>query len=175
MLKSSATSTEIGAISFVSLKSLNASQLVNLVKKNKDEKAYRFEDIFKANKPSAILMDFFADQMGFRFEELVIRYSPKYLDEIICRVFEKSIRKWAALFHKYNCDIVLISGRPCSIKKIQSLVKRLSPALQNRIVSMSNYRVGNWYPCSSEIGHFQDNKSMVAVGALISYLAENSK
>ena len=152
-----------------------ASFLLDCLQKNQDEKAYRFEDIFKANKPSAILMDFFADQMGFRFEELVIRYSPKYLDEIICRVFEKSIRKWAALFHKYNCDIVLISGRPCSIKKIQSLVKRLSPALQNRIVSMSNYRVGNWYPCSSEIGHFQDNKSMVAVGALISYLAENSK
>lgn len=40
---------------------------------------------------------------------------------------------------------------------------------------MNTYRVGSWYPGSSDIGEFGDRKSMVAVGALISYLAETGK
>ncbi len=40
---------------------------------------------------------------------------------------------------------------------------------------MIEYRVGSWYPGSTDIGNFGDKKSMVAVGALISYLAENGK
>lgn len=152
-----------------------ANFLLDQLQKEKPERAFIFSDIFVANKPSQKLLDFFESQMGFRFEDLVIRYSPVFLDEIIRRVFEKSMRKWAALFYKFKCDIVLISGRPCSLKQIQNMLRRLSPVAPNRLVSMSNYRVGSWYPGSSDIGHFKDNKSMVAVGALIAYLAELGK
>ncbi|MCD8297230.1 MAG: virulence factor SrfB [Prevotella sp.] len=152
-----------------------ANFLIGKLQQNEEEKPYIFADIFVNNVPSATLMDFFEKQMGFRFEDLVIRYSPKFLNEIIRRVFEKNMRKWAALFHAYKCDIVLISGRPCSIKQIQDMIRRLYPTAPNRIVSMSNYRVGSWYPGSTDIGHFKDNKSLVAVGALISYLAEQGK
>lgn len=150
-----------------------ANFLLDKLQKGKDEKPYTYSNIFCSNKPSESLMNFFEQQMGFRFEELIIRYSPKFLNEIIRRVFEKNMRKWAALFHAYKCDIVLISGRPCSIKQIQNMIKRLYPTAPNRLVSMSNYRVGSWYPGSTDIGHFKDNKSMVAVGALIAHLAEN--
>lgn len=152
-----------------------ANFLIDKLQRNLEEKAYVYSDIFINNKPSESLMDFFAQQMGFRFEDLIIRYSPKFLNEIIQRVFEKTMRKWAALFHTYKCDIVLISGRPCSIKQIQDMIRRLYPTAPNRLVSMSNYRVGSWYPESTDIGHFKDNKSMVAVGALIAYLAENGR
>ena len=152
-----------------------ASFLLDKLQKDLEEKPYTFSDIFVSNQPSTILMDFFAQQMGFRFEDLIIRYSPNFLNEIIRRVFEKNMRKWAALFHNYKCDIVLISGRPCSIKQIQNMIRRLYPTAPNRLVSMSNYRVGSWYPGSTDIGHFRDNKSMVAVGALIAYLAENGR
>ena len=152
-----------------------ANFLLDKLQKNEPEKPYTYNDIFLANKPSDTLMDFFEQQMGFRFEELVIRYSPTFMNEIIRRVFEKSMRKWAALFYKYQCDVVLISGRPCSLKQVQSMLRRLSPTPPNRMVTMSNFRVGSWYPSSTDIGHFKDNKSMVAVGALIAYLAENGR
>lgn len=152
-----------------------ANFLLDKLQKNEPEKPYTYNDIFLANKPSDALMDFFAQQMGFRFEDLVIRYSPDFMNEIIRRVFEKSMRKWAALFYKYQCDVVLISGRPCSLKQVQSMLRRLSPTPPNRMVTMSNFRVGSWYPSSTDIGHFKDNKSMVAVGALIAYLAENGR
>lgn len=152
-----------------------ANFLLDNLQKGKQEQAFVFGDIFVENKPSSVLMDFFYKQMGFRFEELVIRYSPKYLNDIIRKVFEAYMRKWAALFHTYKCDIVLLSGRPCSIKQVRDMLRRLYPVAPNRLVSMSNYRVGSWYPGSTDIGHFKDNKSMVAVGALIAYLAENGK
>ncbi len=152
-----------------------ANFLLDKLHKNLPEKPYTYNDIFGTNKPSESLMNFFELQMGFRFEDLIIRYSPDFLNDIICRVFEKTMRKWAALFHKYNCDIVLISGRPCSLKQVQDLLRRLYPTAPNRLISMSNYRVGSWYPGSTDIGHFRDNKSMVAVGALVAYLAESGR
>lgn len=40
---------------------------------------------------------------------------------------------------------------------------------------MADYRVGAWYPGSTDIGRFSDKKSLVAVGALIAYLASTGK
>lgn len=152
-----------------------ATRLLDRLQKNEDESVMVYDDFFKQNRPAASLMDFFATQMGFRFEDLTIRYSPKFLNEIIRRVFESSMRKWAALFHAFKCDIVLLSGRPCSLKQVHYLQRRLFPVAPNRLISMNTYRVGSWYPGSTDIGHFKDNKSMVAVGALIAYLAENGR
>lgn len=149
--------------------------LLDKLQRNEDETVLSFDDIFKGNRPAVALMDFFACQMGFRFEDLTIRYSPKFLNEIIRRVFEGPMRKWAALFHAFKCDIVLLSGRPCSLRQVHYLLRRLHPVAPNRLISMNSYRVGPWYPGSTDIGHFKDNKSMVAVGALIAYLAENGK
>ena len=152
-----------------------AALLLDKLQKNHEEEVLLFDDIFKANRPANSLMDFFETQMGFRFEDLRIRYSPAFLNDIIRRVFEPSMRKWAALFHAYKCDVVLLSGRPCSLRQVHYLQRRLYPVAPNRLISMNTYRVGSWYPGSTDIGHFRDNKSMVAVGALIAYLAENGK
>lgn len=152
-----------------------AHHLLDMLQRGKPEQVLRYEDLFPANKPARSLMDFFASQMGFRFEDLVIRYSPDFLDEIVRRVFEPMMRKWAAIFYTYKCDVVLLAGRPCSLQQIYRLLRRLYPVAPNRLISMNDYRVGAWYPGSSDIGHFKDKKSMVAVGALIAYLAENGK
>lgn len=152
-----------------------ASLLLEKLRQGQEEHTITFDEIFPEAKPAQSLLDFFAEQMGFRFEDVVIRFSPAFLNEIIRRVFEPSMRKWAALFHQYQCDIVLISGRPCSLRQMRQLMQRLYPVSPDRLISMSTYRVGSWYPGSTTIGHFKDNKSMVAVGALIAYLAENGK
>lgn len=152
-----------------------ASFLLEKLRKGDKECELSFNQIFKEEKPSKKLLDFFADQIGFRFEELKFIFSPKFLNEIIQRVYEPAMRKWAALFRKYQCDIVLLGGRPCSLKGIYSLMKRLSPVTPDRLISMINYRVGSWYPEATDRGFFKDNKSLVAVGALIAYLAEKGE
>lgn len=152
-----------------------ASFLLEKLRKGDKECELSFDQIFKGEKPSKELLDFFANQIGFRFEDLIFIYSPKFLNEIILRVYAPAMRKWAALFRKYQCDIVLLGGRPCSLKEIYSLMKRLLPVTPDRLISMINYRVGSWYPGATDRGFFKDNKSLVAVGALIAYLAEKGE
>ena len=152
-----------------------ASLLLEKLRLGQEEHTITFDDIFSDARPAQSLLDFFHEQMGFRFENIIIKFSPAFLNEIIRRVFEPTMRKWAALFHAYQCDIVLMSGRPCSLRQMRQLMQRLYPVSPDRLISMNTYRVGSWYPGSTTIGHFKDNKSMVAVGALIAYLAENGK
>lgn len=152
-----------------------ANYLLDLLQKDEDDRVVKFDDIFKTTRPSATLLDFFARQMGFRFEDLTIKYSREFLNQIVCKVFEPAMRKWAAIFYSYKCDIVLMAGRPCSLGQLHRLLLRLYSVSPNRLISMNDYRVGSWYPGSSDIGEFGDRKSMVAVGALISYLAETGK
>ncbi len=152
-----------------------ANYLLDLLQHDADDRTLTFDEIFGAQRPSQALLDFFAEKMGFRFEQTPIKYSRDFMNEIVCKVFEPPMRKWAALFYRYNCDIVLMAGRPCSLGQVHRLLRRLDAVKPNRLISMNDYRVGSWYPGSTGIGHFGDKKSMVAVGALISYLAETGK
>lgn len=152
-----------------------AYRLLDMLQRGEAQRELTFADLFPENRPSTQLMDFFADQMGFRFEELSVTYSPDYLNEIVRRVFEMPLRKWAGIFSAFKADIVLLSGRPCSLPQVRSLMRRLMPVAPNRLISMADYRVGAWYPGSTDVGRFSDKKSLVAVGALIAYLASDGK
>lgn len=153
-----------------------ANRLLDMLQRREPARKLVWSDIFAGEAvPSPELMDFFAESMGFRMEDLEITYNPKYLNEIVRRVFEISLRKWAAIFYTYKCDIVIMGGRPCSLAEIQHLMQRLMPVTPNRLISMNDYRVGSWYPGATDVGHFSDKKGLVAVGALIAYLAEQGK
>lgn len=152
-----------------------ANYLLDLLQREQPDCYINYNDVFVEGKPAKCLMDFFATQMGFRFEDLTLKFSSAYLNEIVCKVFEPVFRKYAAIFYSYKCDIVLMGGRPCSLKQINRLLCRLYAVAPNRLISMNDYRVGSWYPGSDDIGNFGDKKSMVAVGALIAYLAETGK
>ncbi|MFK8295155.1 virulence factor SrfB [Capnocytophaga canimorsus] len=152
-----------------------ANHLLALLQKEEDDEYLSFNDFFKETKPAESLMDFFANCFGFKFEGITIKYSKVFLNEIVSRVFEPLLRKWTAIFYAYRCDIVLLGGRPCSLKQIENSIKKLYPVTPNRLISMNDYRVGSWYPSSSSIGHFRDKKSLVAVGALIAYLGQEGK
>lgn len=152
-----------------------ANHLLDLLQRKQPDCYVSYTDVFPEGKPAKCLMDFFATQMGFRFEDLTIKFSADHMNEIVCKVFETNFRKYAAIFYSYKCDIVLMGGRPCSLEQVNRLLRRLYAVSPNRLVSMNDYRVGSWYPGSSDIGHFGDKKSLVAVGALIAYLAETGK
>lgn len=152
-----------------------ANKLLDLLQREQPDQILNYDDFFPQQRPAQSLMDFFAKQFGFRFEDLTVKFCRDYLNEIVRKVFEPSLRKWAAIFYNYRCDVVLMGGRPSSLRQMRNMLQRLYPVTPNRLVSMNDYRVGSWYPGSSDIGHFGDKKSMVAVGALIAYLAEAGK
>ena len=152
-----------------------ATKLLALLQTESEDAILSFDDFFKENRPSEELLNYFAVHFGFRFEELRLKFSKDYLNEIIQKVFEPHLRKWTSILYAYGCDIVLLGGRPTSLTKIHDIFLKLYPVAPNRLISMNTYRVGNWYPGSTGIGRFGDRKSLVAVGALIAYLGEACK
>ncbi len=152
-----------------------ATRLLAMLQTESEDTILTFDDFFRENKPSVELLDHFAKHFNFRFEDLYIKFSKEYLNEIIQKVFEPYLRKWTSILYAYGCDIVLLGGRPTSLKEIHDIFLKLYPVAPNRLISMNTYRVGNWYPGSTGVGYFGDRKSLVAVGALIAYLGEAGK
>ncbi len=150
-------------------------RMLEMYQNDENDKVLAYEDIFVTNRPQQELLDFFETHFGFRFEELNWKFSVDYINSIIQRVFEPNLRKWSAVLNAYGCDVVLLGGRPTSLQKVYDIFLKLYAVDPNRLISMNNYRVGNWYPGTDGVGYFGDRKSLVAVGALISYLAEVGK
>jgi hypothetical protein len=83
----------------------------------------------------------------------------------------RSIRSLCEIIHLYNCDVLLITGRPSRLPGIQSLFRALLPLPPDRIVSLHGYRTGTWYPFNRH-GCIQDPKTTAAVGAMLCVLGQ---
>ena len=75
----------------------------------------------------------------------------------------------------FDCDYVLLSGRPSKLVAIQeALLNRLFIG-PDRLLPMGEYRAGNWYPFRSRDNtRIGDPKSCAVVGGMLCSLAEYS-
>jgi len=129
-----------------------------------------FDEMFPNQKPGKELLDYFGTHFGFRFEEIRWKLSGSKVNEIILSVFSKLIRQIAGLMGRFNCDIVLLSGRPCAFQALENLFLKYHPVTPNRLINMNNYWIGRWFPFADNNGYISDSKTVVAVGSLISHM-----
>ncbi|MDR2058191.1 MAG: virulence factor SrfB [Dysgonamonadaceae bacterium] len=138
-----------------------------------------YDDIFANNQPTNNVLEHFRRQFGFEFQSLQWQYDKKTVAAIIEKTFDSLIGKISSLFSYYACDIVLISGRPTSLKPLANLFLKHYAIAPNRLKTMNDYRVGRWYPEDKRYpfidgnGKFINPKSIVTTGAMIGYRAEN--
>lgn len=136
-----------------------------------DDRDFRWDDIFSGkNQPNGELLDSFFNHFGFRIEEQVWHFSKTVTTKIINNVMDGLLKKIAVALSEYDCDIVLLAGRPCSLKPIEDIFLKYYPVSPNRLKVLNEYRVGRWYPFQDGNGFFEDQKSVVAVGALVGYI-----
>lgn len=83
----------------------------------------------------------------------------------------KPVRSLCELVHLYDCDVLLISGRPSRLPGVQALFRALLALPPDRIVPMHDYRTGNWYPFHRQ-GRIDDPKTTAAVGAMLCVLGQ---
>ena len=79
----------------------------------------------------------------------------------------------AEIVHAYDCDVLLLSGRPSRLPGIRALLMELLPLPPERVISLHEYRVGAWYPFRDARLRVEDPKTTVAVGAMIAALAQS--
>ena len=156
------------------------SYFLELLKQDREENLdLGFSDIFRDNPPTRTVLDYFEQHFGFKFESLRWRYRRELVKRIVERTFDSLIGKISSLLSYYACDIVLLSGRPTSLKPLSDLFLKYYAISPNRLKTMNDYRVGLWYPQDKRYkfidgnGYFINPKSIVATGAMIGQIAEN--
>lgn len=75
---------------------------------------------------------------------------------------------------QYDCDQLLLAGRPSCLPGIQALIRQLMPVTPDRIVPMHNYQSGSWYPFHKN-QRIEDPKTTASVGALLCLLSLESR
>jgi hypothetical protein len=126
-----------------------------------------YADIFTDNTPSQKICDAFFSHFGVKLESIVWVFNYDIMSKIIKNKFEYLVSIISSFISYYKCDILLLSGRPTSLKPIYDLFLKYYSVPANRMISLNNYRVGRWYPFQDGNGYFKDPKSIVAIGALI--------
>jgi hypothetical protein len=83
------------------------------------------------------------------------------------------IRDLCEIIRNWNCDFLVLSGRPSSLPLIHACLHRMPPVLPSRIIPMSLYKVENWYPFwTTPDGRISDPKTTGVVGAMLSAVSE---
>jgi len=144
------------------------SCFLELLRENKVEKAtLANDDIFTNKKPTDRVLKHFEKHFGFSVEDIQWHYDKEVVSKIVEITFDTLVGKISTILSYYGCDIVLLSGRPTSLKPLSDLFLKYYAVSPNRLVTLNNYRIGTWYPFQNGKGYFSDAKSIVAVGAMI--------
>jgi len=155
------------------------SYYLELLKENKEDIILSYSDIFGTNPPTQAILLHFKDSFGFDFSDLQWTYKKKVVADIVEKTFDSMIGKISSLLSYHACDIVLLSGRPTSLKPLSDLFLKYYAISPNRLKSMNDYRVGRWYPQDQRFpyidgnGKFLNPKSIITTGAMIGQIAEN--
>jgi hypothetical protein len=78
----------------------------------------------------------------------------------------KTVQALCEIVWLYDCDVLLLSGRPSRLPGIQALFRALLALPPDRIVALHGYRAGTWYPFHKD-GRIADPKTTAAVGAMV--------
>jgi len=144
-----------------------------------ESKILSFSDIFGNNTPTKNVLTHFNQHFGFELETLQWQYERKVVASIVEKTFDTLSGKISSLLSFYDCDIVLLSGRPTSLKPLTDLFLKYHAITPNRLKTMNDYRVGHWYPEDKRHkfldgnGKFINPKSIITTGAMIGHIAEN--
>jgi hypothetical protein len=76
--------------------------------------------------------------------------------------------------HHFDCDVVLLSGRPSRLPATVDLLVNKLALSPDRVLPLSNYPAGNWYPFGGRSRfRIEDPKTATVVGCMLCALAES--
>ena len=129
-------------------------------------------------QPSAALIQYVNEtverQTGkpFSLMDVALRIDPRAIDRTIRNTLGQILANLCEVIHAYNCDLLLLTGRPSKWHAIISSFFAKLPVPADRIIPMRDFRVGSWYPFADNRGEITDPKTTVVVGAILCALSE---
>lgn len=144
---------------------------LDLLSKDSKDVTVHYKDVFAECPPNERVKNGFFNFFGFKLEDLEWSFESDVVSDVISRAFEPLLKKIATIMYAYNCDVVLLSGRPSSLAPIRNIFLKYYSVSPNRLILLNNYFVGHWYPFDDNTGYITNPKTIVAMGALIGYYA----
>ncbi len=109
----------------------------------------------------------------FHLLDFTLTVDLKAVDVTVRQTLGQIMTDLGEIIHRYNCDILLLTGRPSCWQAVLAAPLAKVPVPPDRILPMHQYRVGGWYPFANALGTISDPKTTVLAGAFICALAEN--
>ncbi|MEG2004490.1 MAG: virulence factor SrfB, partial [Bilophila sp.] len=114
----------------------------------------------------------YAPNAAFSLLDVEIRIDPRLIDHTVREALGRPLADLCEVIQRYDCDILLLTGRPSRWSGIIASIFAKLPVPPDRILPMCRFRVGNWYPFADALGNITDPKTTVVVGAILCALAE---
>jgi hypothetical protein len=140
-----------------------------------------FDQFFPDRMPSSNVLDFFSEQMRSEFgvemtlAEIPWRISKVVTNSVITNVMDNVLRIFSEVIAQFNCDVLILGGKPSSLPVIREILLRYMPVKPSGIVCLKGFSVGSWYPFSQRGGGIADPKTTCVMGAAVWLYAERLK
>ncbi len=113
-----------------------------------------------------------AGAAGFTVEAVPLVIATQQIEPVISAVLGPVLADLCEVVWSYDCDVLLLSGRPSRLRVVGDMVLAKAPVPPHRIVGMHRYRVGEKYPFRDAANRIEDPKTTAAVGAALCVQAE---
>ena len=137
-----------------------------------------FDRFFPFRLPSPGVLDFFAEAMKNDFgcditlPEIPWEISRPKVNTVISNVLENILRLFSEVISQFDCDALILGGKPSSLPIIREILVKLMPVPSAKIIGLKGYSVGSWYPFSQRGGGIADPKTTCVMGAVVWLFAE---
>lgn len=109
---------------------------------------------------------------GFAIADVEISADVRRVEAVIQATLGPVLADLCEVVWHYDCDVLLLSGRPSRLRAVTDIVLAKSPVPPHRMIGMHRYAVGGWYPFRDANARIEDPKTSAAVGAMLCALAE---
>ena len=108
----------------------------------------------------------------FSLQRLELEINMQAIDQTVRNTLDPILGKLSEIIHLYDCDMLLLSGRPSRFPAIKGSILSKMPLPPNRIVPMHDYRIGDWYPFRNVNNRIPDPKTTTSIGAILHIFSE---
>lgn len=143
---------------------------------NKNEKVVAtFEEIIGKEFNNKELVAYFEKHFSFSFLDIKWNISAEKINTITTSVFDSLIKQLCLVLNQYQCDYIVLSGKPSSLNAIEEGFLKYLTISPNKLINLNTYWIGKWFPFSDNRGFVKDPKTMVSVGAIIALMGGKLK
>jgi hypothetical protein len=138
---------------------------------SKNNSVISFEQIIGKEFKNKELITYFEKHFGFNFLDIKWNISSEKINAITSSVFDSIVKQLCLVLNQYQCDYVVLSGKPCSLNSLEDIFLKYLTLSPNNLVNLNTYWIGKWFPYSDNRGFVEDPKTMVSVGAIIALMS----